>query len=228
MGILADCLSIICGCLLGSIFRQKIVLKKFSVFGISVMLISLVGFFENIFDIENMHLSSNSLMVIVFSLIIGSMIGEAIKLDGRLNSLSDKSSDSYRTFIDATLFFGIGGLQISGPIMLAATNDSSQLLLKSLIDFPFALMFGASYGRITSLSAIPVGAVQFIIYITASFASSFFSSQVINQIGAMGYIVLFFSGFNMLLEQNNKINNTNMIPGIIIILIYNAIGRLWI
>ena len=55
----------------------------------------------------------------------------------------------------------------------------------------------------------------------------FFDANVIKQLCAMGYIVLFFSGFNLVCEKKYKINNINMIMGIFIILLYNIIIKIW-
>lgn len=223
MGILIDALSIMLGSLMGSKFKQRVLMKNFSVLGISIMLMSMVGFLENVFDIADKKLVSDNLMIIVFSLIVGSILGEVIKLDERISGLSSVGRIQCNSFIDATLFFAVGGLQISGPILMAVSGDNSQLVLKSVIDLPFAMMFGASYGKSTALSAIPVAAVQVIIAFLAYCSEALLNDALISQICAMGYIVLFFTGFNLICDKKYKINNTNMIPGIIIVLFFNLI-----
>ncbi len=50
MGILLDGLSVTVGAILGRICKKRIMLKNFSVLGIGIMIISLVGFFENVFS----------------------------------------------------------------------------------------------------------------------------------------------------------------------------------
>lgn len=65
---------------MGSIFKKSIKSNNFSVMGISIMIISLVGFFENIFDVKEMALKNNELLVLIFSLIVGTMIGDAMQL----------------------------------------------------------------------------------------------------------------------------------------------------
>lgn len=45
MGIILNALSIVTGSLFGSVFKERINFKKFTVFGIAIMIISLVGFF---------------------------------------------------------------------------------------------------------------------------------------------------------------------------------------
>ena len=227
MGIIMNALSIITGSLFGSIFKERIKFKKFTVFGIAIMIISIVGFFENIFDVNGMILKSNDLLVVVFALIIGTILGDAIQLETKINNISSYLNDSFTAFIDATIFFGVGGMQICGPIMLATVGDNSQLIIKSLIDFPFALMFGISYGKKVLLSSIPVAVVQVIIVLLTILSKTFFDTTVIKQLCAMGYIILFFSGFNLICESKYKINNVNMIIGIFIILLYNVLLKLW-
>ena len=227
MGIIMNVLSIVTGSLFGNIFKERIKFKKFTVFGIAIMIISIVGFFENIFDVNGMALKSNDLLVVVFALIIGTILGDAIQLETKINNISSYLNDSFTAFIDATIFFGVGGMQICGPIMLATVGDNSQLIIKSLIDFPFALMFGISYGKKVLLSSIPVAVVQVIIVLLTILSKTFFDTTVIKQLCAMGYIILFFSGFNLICESKYKINNVNMIIGIFIILLYNVLLKLW-
>ena len=227
MGIIMNVLSIVTGSLFGNIFKERIKFKNFTVFGIAIMIISIVGFFENIFDVNGTILKSNDLLVVVFALIIGTILGDAIQLETKINNISSYLNDSFTAFIDATIFFGVGGMQICGPIMLATVGDNSQLIIKSLIDFPFALMFGISYGKKVLLSSIPVAVVQVIIVLLTILSKTFFDTTVIKQLCAMGYIILFFSGFNLICESKYKINNVNMIIGIFIILLYNVLLKLW-
>ena len=227
MGIIMNFLSITTGSLFGNIFKERIKFKNFTVFGIAIMIISIVGFFENIFDVNGMALKSNDLLVVVFALIIGTILGDAIQLETKISNISSYLNDSFTAFIDATIFFGVGGMQICGPIMLATVGDNSQLIIKSLIDFPFALMFGISYGKKVLLSSIPVAIVQVIIVLLTILSKTFFDTTVIKQLCAMGYIILFFSGFNLICESKYKINNVNMIIGIFIILLYNVLLKLW-
>lgn len=227
MGIGVNALSVAAGSFLGSFFRGRQIFKNFTVLGISIMIISLVGFFENIFDVSGISLKSDALLVVVYALILGTVLGDALQLEKRLAGYALAHNERLSALGDATVFFGVGGLQICGAILLATTGDSSQLLLKSMIDFPFALMFGISYGKRIALAALPVAAGQGIIFLLAFFVKDFFNAVLIKQLCAMGYIILFFSGFNLLCEEKYKVNNMNMIFGILILLLYHFIKNLW-
>jgi len=227
MGIMINALSIASGSLIGSMFKERIRFKNFTVLGISIMIISLVGFFENIFNINAMMLKSNELLVVIFSLIIGTIIGDAMQFETRISNISNISNMGFSDLIDSTIFFTVGGLQICGPILLATVGDNSQLILKSIIDFPFALMFGATYGKKVIFSFIPVALGQTMIFLLTIVSKELFDTTAIKQLCAMGYIILFFSGFNLICQSKYKINNINMIIGIFVILIYHILPKLW-
>jgi uncharacterized membrane protein YqgA involved in biofilm formation len=84
-------------------------------------------------------------------------------------------------------------------------------------------MLGATYGTIVSLSSFVVVLIQLIIALCAYFLGNFVSEMLIRQLCSLGYLILFFSGFNMLCHTNYKIKNTNILPGILLIIIYNII-----
>ena len=109
MGIFVNALSIVSGSFFGDIFGGRIKLKNLTVLSISIMIISLVGFLENVFDVSGIALKSNELLVIVFSLIIGTTLGDALQLETRLSNLSSYSKGEVSVFIDSAVFFGIGG-----------------------------------------------------------------------------------------------------------------------
>ena len=227
MGVIFSGLSIVAGTLLGSIFKEKVTFKNVAILGISIMIISLVGFMENIFGVEDIDLKSQDLLVVVFALIVGTIIGDMIHLDSMLSHISGFGNKGISEFLDTIIFFGVGGMQICGPIMLASVGDNSLLILKGMIDFPFALMFGMSYGKKVALSALPVLAGQLLVIILTVLSKSFLEPCIIKQVCAMGYIILFFSGFNIVCDKQHKINNVNMLIGILLILFYNAVRLLW-
>lgn len=222
MGIIVNALAIVVGGLIGLVAKKGVSVKKFAIFGVSVSIISLVSFIENVFQVQERSLKGEYLYVLIFSLIVGYFIGDALKLDERVNSNSPKQKRN-QAFSEASIFFIVGGLQISGPILLGVSGDSSLLYLKSAIDFPFAIMFGAVYGKGTILSAIPVAIIQLLIAVLAHCVGDIISTQMLVQLCSIGYVILFFSGINMITDKSRKISTVNMLPSILIIIIVNAV-----
>ena len=222
MGFIVDGASICLGGILGGIFNKKINIKNNFALSIAIMLISIVGLFENILSTADGKIVGEHTVIVCIALCLGCYIGDALKLEDRIYSLSKAQNMTTNGIVDSILFFGIGGLQISGPILYALTGDSFQLVLKAVIDFPFAIMLGATYGKKISLSAVAVVLMQLVIAALAYSMGSFFTDNLLCQLCSIGYLILFFSGFNMLCLPNCKIKNINIIPGIFLIIIYNV------
>ena len=222
MGIVLNAVVILVGGLFGNKLQKINAIPTNTTLGIGIIIVSLVSFIENMYNVEGGRISSSSLLVILFAFIIGNKIGEVLRIESLLSNYSKTNSRSFNAFIDTTLFFSVGGLQISGPIALALNGDNSQLIIKCVVDIPFAIIFGATYGKITALSALPVAAIQVVIALITWLSAAFFTPEMISQLCAFGYIILFFSGFNLLMKESSKINNINMLPGIFLIIIFNV------
>ena len=221
MGIIANALVISLGCLLGGKLRKR--QTNYHPLGITIMIISLVGFMENVYNIDGTRITSENLLLVLFAFFLGSKLGDLLKLDQRLSYAGNTKNATLNAVIDATLYFGVGGLQISGPIALVLQGDNSQLYIKSLVDIPFALAFGATYGKAAGLSAVPVALVQIIIAVIVHFSASVFTATMVMQLCAVGYIILFFSGFNLMTDSKHKINNVNMLPGILLVVLLGVL-----
>jgi uncharacterized membrane protein YqgA involved in biofilm formation len=110
-----------------------------------------------------------TLLVVLGSLLLGGLIGSALRLENKLDSLGEKlrirfkaSSDSpfVEGFVAASLLFAIGPLAILGSISDGMGTGIDQLILKSTLDFFAAMAFATSLGWGVAVSALPVGVYQ--------------------------------------------------------------------
>jgi len=110
-----------------------------------------------------------TLLAILGALLIGGLIGSALSLETRLDSLGEKLRVRFRAheespfiegFVSASLLFAIGPLAILGSISDGMSTGTDQLLLKSSLDFFAAMAFAASLGWGVAASVIPVGIYQ--------------------------------------------------------------------
>ncbi len=226
MGFVVDACSIFGGGILGGIFNKKINIRNYSALSIGIMLMSAIGLLENILCVSDGKIVGEHTVIVTLALVAGYAIGDALKIEEKLYSLSKTQNIEKNGLIDSILFFGIGGLQISGPVLYALTGDSFQLVLKGVIDFPFALMLGAAYGKKISFSAFPVVSAQVLIAGLAFLLGDFISEDLLCQLCSLGYMILFFSGFNMICSS--KIKNMNFIPGIFLIIIYHILTEVFL
>ena len=220
MGIAANAVVIVLGGLLGSRLQKIVTKESYQTLGICIAIVSLVGFFENIYRVSGQNIASESLMVVLMAFLVGSKLGELLRLEERLSNLGAGRQKTRGGVLDAFLYFGVGGMQICGPILLATQGDNSQLFLKSLIDIPFAIVFGAAYGKTAALAAVPVALVQLVIAGAAWLFRGLFTDGMITQLCAVGYIILFFTGFNLIAGGKQRISNLNMLPGVLLVLVF--------
>ncbi len=223
LGTLCNAVAIVLGGIIGNVFRKRLSSMKslIQILGISIMLMSAVNVISNTITIDNNTLVTKNILLIIFALLIGNIIGEKIELEEKISNATGKKNKS--GFVIATMLFSIGGLQIIGPICSVLNGDNSVLISKAFVDFPLAISLGALLGIEVSFSAIPVLLIQIMISCIAYFAKNFFTDVAISQLATMGYIILFFVGFNMVFKENVRVKTNNMIPAIGVILIYNAV-----
>ena len=229
LGTIVNALAIIGGSLLGIIFSKGIPdsykQNIMSGVGLSVMLIGIKS-----------ALSSDSLMVVIFSVIIGAMVGDFLKIEQRLEDLgtfferkiSRKTSDSgsfARGFVTASLVFCVGSMAIVGALESGLTSNHQTLFAKSILDGVTSIIFASSMGIGVMFSSIPVFLYQGLITITAVFMKSFLVPETISQMTSVGGLLILAIGMNLL--GITKIRIGNLLPGMFLPLIYFAICQLF-
>ncbi len=112
---------------------------------------------------------STGLLLILGSMLIGGLIGSALKLEQRLDSFGENLRTRFRAseespfiegFVSASLLFVIGPLAILGSISDGAGQGIEQLILKSSLDFFAAMAFASTLGWGVMASIIPVALYQ--------------------------------------------------------------------
>jgi uncharacterized membrane protein YqgA involved in biofilm formation len=107
-------------------------------------------------------------MPILISLLAGGLIGSALRLEERFESLGRFLKQKFRSnqssfvegFLDASLLFVIGPLAILGSISDGLGTGVDQLVLKSTLDGFASIAFASSLGWGVAASAIPVAIYQ--------------------------------------------------------------------
>ena len=227
LGTIVNGLAIIAGSLLGLLFSKgipdnykEIIL---SAVGLSVVLIGIKS-----------ALVSDSLMVIIFSLVIGSLIGEAMRIEKRLGDFGDflesrvaaKSSDSSsfsRGFVTASLVFCVGSMAIVGSLESGLTGNHQTLFAKSVLDGVTSVIFASTMGLGVMFSSVAVFLYQGLITLTAVFMKNFLVAETIEQMTSVGGMLIVAIGFNML--KITAIRVGNLIPAIFLPLGYFALRQ---
>lgn len=227
LGTIVNALAIIAGSLLGLLFSKGIAdnYKEIILSGVGLSVI-LIG--------VKSALVSDDLMVVIFSVIIGALLGEFCRIEKKLESFGafleskvvSKSSDSKsfaRGFVTASLVFCVGSMAIVGSLESGLTGNHQTLFAKSVLDGVTSVIFASAMGLGVMFSGLAVFLYQGMITITAVFMKSFLVPETIEQMTAVGGLLIMAIGFNML--KITAIRVGNLIPAIFLPLLYFALRK---
>lgn len=175
-------------------------------------------------------LQTENMMLVIVSAVVGSLIGEALRLEDRLDSLGAwvqkrlaKDDDGFsQGFISATLLYCVGSMAVVGSIEAGLQNKPDTLLAKAVLDGVSALILSSSMGMGVALSALPLIAYQGAIALLAMLLGNFLPAEAIAEVSATGSLLIIGLGFNMLGFSKARIRVGNMLPAILIPAVYLA------
>ncbi len=225
LGTIVNAVAIIAGSLLGILFRggipKKFTLTMMQAISLAVLLI---GF--------KMALKTDAILLVIFSLVIGSLMGEFINIESRLERLgkrletrfSKPGSGIAKGFVMASLVFCVGSMAIVGALESGLSGNHQTLFAKSALDGLFSIIFASSFGIGVLFSSVSVFIYQGMITLTSSLMKPFLIPAVINQMSGVGGILIMAIGINLLEIQKIKVGN--MLPAIFIPLVYYMMKQL--
>ncbi|CAB4728894.1 MAG: DUF554 family protein [Actinobacteria bacterium] len=156
------------------------------------------------------------LLVVLGSLLIGGLIGSALQLEDKLETLGERLRKRFKAsqespfvegFVSASLLFAIGPLAILGSISDGMSTGIDQLLLKSTLDFFAAMAFATSLGWGVAVSAFPVGIYQGAWTVIGFFLGQILSSYQVAAMTIVGGIMLVTIALRLLNIKSVAIGN---------------------
>jgi len=228
LGTIVNALAIIAGSLLGILLNKGIPdnYKNIIMSGVGLSVI-LIG--------TKSALASDSLMVVIFSVIIGAAIGEFLGIEEKLERLgmylerrvaakSDDTSSFARGFVTASLVFCVGSMAIIGSLESGLTGNHQTLFAKSVLDGVTSIIFASTLGIGVLFSSIAVFIYQGLITLTALSIKTVLVPETISQMTSVGGLLILAIGFNLLKITSIRVGN--LLPGIFLPLLYLIIQRL--
>lgn len=202
------------GILLKGSFSGEIEAIIFQGIGLSILLIGLKMSFQ---------LPDGYMLILVFSMIFGGIIGELLHVDDFFNNLGDNLktfvgvSDSTFTegMITAFLLCCVGSMTIIGTIEEGLTGKKELLIVKALLDGVTAILLAASFGIGVIFAIIPMLIYQGGITLLAGSAQRFFSETMINMMSCVGGLLLVGICINVL--KLGEINLSNLLPALLVV-----------
>lgn len=211
-------IAVLIGGTIGTLFGSKIRADY------SAGIMKVMGFITACIGIQGAAGTKNFL-VVVLSLVIGTLIGMLLKLDERISGAGDWSKRKLANtplgkgpFGDAIvtcfMLFCIGSMTILGSIRAGLDHEYSILYTKSVMDFISSTAFASALGAGVIFSAVPLFLFQGLLTMLASFAEPVLTPEVINEMTAVGGPIFLAMACNIIGLGKEHFKVGDMLPGI--------------
>lgn len=178
-------------------------------------------------------LEGENTLVLIVSMVVGTIIGEAVDLDDKINRLgkflerkfsgkpenivADAEFTTQKVslaegFVTSSLLFCVGAMAIVGSLQSGLTGNHETLFAKSTIDGVAAIIFASTLGTGVMLSAGLLFVYQGSITLLARFIEPFLTSPVIAEMNCVGNVIIIGVAMNMLGISKFKV--MNFVPAI--------------
>ncbi|QWB96391.1 DUF554 domain-containing protein [Mycoplasmatota bacterium] len=235
MGTLINVAAIIVATILGMTFKrglsEKIQKAMIFAIGLGLFVLSIGWFLSDFIVIENDTLSTRFDLLLLISLVVGTLIGTWIDIDDKINNFALKVEKKYnlppmaKGFVTATLIFSVGAMSITGAIQDGLGQGMTILLVKSTLDFFTGMILASTLGIGVMFSAVVVLIYQGGITILASVLNDYASPDIIATISMIGNIILIAIAFNFM--EIKKVKIANLLPALIMPVIYLLVIQLF-
>ncbi len=210
-GTLVNTAAVLAGSLLG-VAAGKRLPERFKTIlmqalGLSVLLLGL-----------QMALSGNRPLLSIGSLLVGALVGEALRVEHGLTELGSWLRRRFRSrsgtfvegFVSASLLYCTGAMMIVGSIQDGTIGDPSTLYVKALLDGVASVALASSLGIGVAFSAATVLVTQGAITLLASKLLFLQQPAVLEAVTATGGLLIVAIGLNLL--DVARIRTGNLMP----------------
>lgn len=221
------------GVLVGHRFPERTRVSVTDALGLVVLVVGAMNLFALAdSDYRDAVTEAGTLLVVLFSILIGGIIGSLLRIEYRLELIGgwlqrrftkgdEPRSRFIEGFVTASLVFCIGPLAILGSLSDGLGQGIEQLTLKSILDGFASLAFASTFGWGVAASAISVGVFQGLITIIGFFAGSVMPAALIASITATGGVLLLGVGIRML--NIRAIAVGDLLPALVVAPILTAV-----
>ena len=165
-------------------------------------------------------ITTTNIMIVIISIVVGGIIGTLCHLDSGITALGEfiekktggRLGSITQGFVTASLLFCVGAMAIVGSLNSGLTLDHKTLYAKSLLDMISACIFATTLGWGVVFSSALVFVYQGVITVAASWLAPVLSEVAINEMSAVGSLLIIALSLNML--GLTKIKVMNYVPAI--------------
>ncbi|MFT6335996.1 MAG: putative membrane protein YqgA involved in biofilm formation [Saprospiraceae bacterium] len=224
IGTVINVATIVLGSLLG------LFLKQFFTEGMESIIFQALGLGTILIGLKMaLKLPDGYMLVCIFSLVLGGIVGELIHLDEIIVGLSDSlksfsgSSDSgfSEGLITAFLLFCIGSMTIVGAIEEGLNQKRELLIVKSTLDGFSSIALAATLGIGVLFSVVPLLIFQGGLTFSAKKLKPVFDQITIDVLSSVGGILIV--GISISLLKLGEINLENLLPSVLFAIVLSKL-----
>ncbi len=162
-------------------------------------------------------------LVMILSLVFGTIVGTLIDIDKRLERLGDSLSNKTRSkentfsegFVTASLLFCVGAMTIVGSMNAGISGDNQMLYTKAVLDLISSCMLAVSLGFGVMCASAFVLVFQGALVALAMCLGSFLSDLAVAELICAGSVMIIALGLNLI--GVTKIKVANLLPGLLFV-----------
>ncbi|MDQ7841161.1 MAG: DUF554 domain-containing protein [bacterium] len=222
-GTIVNAIAVIAGGLVGVALRHRFPerVRETVMAGIGLSTL-LIGF--------QMALQTGNVLIVIVSLVLGGIIGEAIHIEEGIEALGRWAERVYgaqtqestvaAAFVTSSLLFCVGPMTVLGAIQDGLGQTPVLLYTKSLLDGISAVAIGAALGAGVLLSAGTVLLYQGALTLAAGAVNSVMTQEMTRELTATGGALIIGLGLGIL--RLRKIRVGNLLPALVISVLLTA------
>jgi len=213
----------IIGLLFGKVMEERYQSTLMKATGVCVLFIGISGALEEMMTVSQGRLNTRGTMMVIGSFAIGSLLGEWLNIELRMEQFgnwlkaktgNDRDAGFVEGFVTASLTVCIGAMAVVGAIQDGVYGDYSVLAAKAVLDLIIIIIMTASMGKGCIFSAIPVALFQGSITILSTFLEPLMTEAALSNLSLTGSILIFCVGVNLIWEK--KLRVANMLPALLV------------
>ena len=179
-------------------------------------------------------LKTNETLAMILSVVTGSVLGELLRIEDGINRLGEWAQSRFSRgdtgfaagFVNASLLFCVGAMAVVGALEAGLQNKPDTLLAKAALDGVFSIIFASAYGPGVIFSAVPLTLYQGGIALLAGVLSPLLTDVLINEMSAVGSLIIIGIGVNSMNIARDRIRVGNMLPAIVLPCAYLPLMKL--
>ncbi len=206
---------------------EKIQQVLMQALGMCTIFIGVGGTLQNMLSVQNARLQVSGTMLMIVSLVVGSVAGELLDIEGwldrlgeRLRSMAGGGSRFTEGFVTASLILCVGAMAVVGGIA-DGLGDPSTLFAKTVLDFVVVLIFSSTMGVGAMFSALPMFLYQGLFNVVGLLAGNVMTNDMLTGLSLVGNVLIFGVGVNLAFGKRIRVGN--MLPALVVPILWELI-----